>query len=412
MAVIGTQTAQGAGTRIYHSHRYHALLQRTLQDVEKVDAAALLSRAAAEAVYRHLQESAGWSGQTPARERLAEVADLFRESGLGRLELEGVGVEGGEATVTGSFFARPARLPASRTAPDRLPSCAPVAGFLRGALAAVHGRDYQVTETSCGGARGRCRFRVLPAAGAEPLADEVVHPVPAGAAAPPEGWQEREMVGELLDGSLLADGDGQIRALGEELAHLWGDYYARVCYRFEREIPRVMGNKFGNLGSIVLTEAGHLYAYYALGGILVSDEWHARVAPRLRDREHWADALVALITALGWGSWRIRMLVPGERLAVVVHDSYEGTGYRRLYGRTSAAKCYLSRGAAAAVMNLLYVGDITARPELGVSHYNDLFRSPVSFRAMETRCRAMDDPICEFVVNPLSPALSERMRNR
>ena len=44
-------------------------------------------------------------------------------------------------------------------------------------------------------------------------------------------------------------------------------------------------------------------------------------------------------------------------------------------------------------MNLLYVGDvsITDAPELTPSYYNQLFRSPLSFRAAEARCRAIDD---------------------
>jgi hypothetical protein len=61
-------------------------------------------------------------------------------------------------------------------------------------------------------------------------------------------------------------------------------------------------------------------------------------------------------------------------------------------------------------MNLLAVGDIAARPELTASCYNQLFRSPLSFRAVETRCHATSDPYREFIANPLSPGLSDRMR--
>jgi hypothetical protein len=61
-------------------------------------------------------------------------------------------------------------------------------------------------------------------------------------------------------------------------------------------------------------------------------------------------------------------------------------------------------------MNLLYVGDISARPELTPSCYNQLFRSPLSFRAVETRCHASGDPFCELIANPLSPGLSDRLR--
>ena len=91
-----------------------------------------------------------------------------------------------------------------------------------------------------------------------------------------------------------------------------------------------------------------------------------------------------------------------------MYDGYEAIGYRRFVGRSEAPRCYLARGSAGAIMNLVYVGNISARPELTTSLYNQLFRSPSSYRAVETRCRAMDDPYCELVVNPLSPSLSSR----
>ena len=49
----------------------------------------------------------------------------------------------------------------------------------------------------------------------------------------------------------------------------------------------------------------------------------------------------------------------------------------------------------------------TEAPELTASYYNQLFRSPLSFRAAEARCRAIDDPHCELIVNPLSSGLTK-----
>ena len=59
----------------------------------------------------------------------------------------------------------------------------------------------------------------------------------------------------------------------------------------------------------------------------------------------------------------------------------------------------------AALMNVLFAGDVLAPPALDQSVYNSLFRSPSSFRAIETRCVARGDEYCEFVANPLSPGL-------
>ena len=89
-----------------------------------------------------------------------------------------------------------------------------------------------------------------------------------------------------------------------------------------------------------------------------------------------------------------------------MHDGYEALSYLALAGRpASSPKCYFSRGFVGGLMNVLYGGDVLSPPALDQKVYNSLFRSPASFRAIETRCQAMGDPCCEFVANPLSPGL-------
>jgi predicted hydrocarbon binding protein len=310
--------------------------------------------------------------------------------------------------VVGSHFADAWRL---RYGSAACPVCAMPAGFIAGSLAAVYGRRYEVVEIACASQdQPVCRFRATATAEPPRVAEELLVGAPSLPAPTAPAVDEEAIVTALLAGAPGADPEGRILALGGSLTRLWADYYSRVCYRFEREVPRVMGAKFGNLPSLVLTEAGHSYAFHTFGRLLASEEWAARVAPLLSTREDWFHAAVAVVNVLGWGTWRVNALVPGERASIRIYDSYEAMGLRRQTERSGAPRCYLARGTVAALMNLLYVGDPSTAPTLNASYYNRLFRSPLSFRAVETRCRAMDDPYCELIANPLSPGISARRK--
>jgi predicted hydrocarbon binding protein len=391
--------------RILHSQDYNTILIRSLLETERVDARNIVTGAAAELAFSTLHE-----GDTEPT--LADATELFRESGLGILDLSGVGAGGGDAVVTNSHFAE-GWLRKFGKAKD--PVCAVPAGFIAGALAAVTGARHEVRELTCR-ARGdrECRFQaaatdLAPLAAAAPLAYSPASIAVAPAAAP--AIDEEAILAALIAAPRAADREGRIHSLGGALTQLWSDFYNRVSYRFEREVPTALGNKFVNLPALVLTEAGHSYAFHTFGGILCSERWRDHVAPLLSSPDDWFHAVVALINTLGWGSWRVHALVPHERVTIRVYEGYEATGYRREFGLASAPRCYLARGTVAALMNLLYVGEIASRPALTQSYYNQLFRSPLSFRAVETRCHATSDPYCEFIANPLSPSLSARVRD-
>lgn len=391
--------------RVVHSHHYNTALVRSLLEMERIDARGILRSAAAELAMEALRERPG--GEDP----LAAAGELFRESGLGRLDLSGIRSGGGTAVVEHSHFAEGWSQKFGRS---KEPVCALPEGFLAGALAAAYGRRFEVAEIACV-ARGDRECRFLATDAGDPPAAPDLRTFPAAPLALPApsapAFDEQAVVAALLDTPLCADREGRILALGGSLTHLWADFYSRVSAQFEREVPAIMGAKFSNLPSLVLTEAGHSYAFHTFGGILRSEQWHQRVVPLLTSREDWLHAMVAVINLLGWGSWRVHTLVPHERVTVRVYEGYEATGYRRQFGPATGPRCYLARGTVAALMNLLYVGDIESRPELTPSYYNLLFRSPLSFRAVETRCNAADDPYCEFIANPLSLNLSERLKD-
>lgn len=397
------------GRRVIHSDHYNLALVRTVLTTDQIDARSILESASGEVAFQTLRQRGKAEKWRGAKRWVTETTGLFGSTGLGVLDLSSVTEQGGEARVTGSHFTD--GWVKKYGAPGQ-PVCAVAAGFIAGALAAAFDRPFSVVEVACV-AQGKpvCRFRVTPVEGAVPFVEEAPsHDSPLSLPAPvPPAFDELAIVAALLDVLPSADPEGRIPAFGGTVTRLWSELYNQISFRFEREVPRAMGNKFSNLPSLVLVEAGHSCAYHTFGGIMRSEEWRERVVPLLDTREDWLHAAIAVINTLGWGTWRVQALVPGERATIRVYDSYEGTGYRHRFGRAESAKCYFSRGTAAALMNLLYVGDITAAPELTPSYYNQLFRSPLSFRAAESRCRAVDDPHCELLVNPLSAGLTTKL---
>lgn len=402
---IASLAAEAPGD-VVHSHHYNTALHRAVLDNEKIDGRGILERAAAEVAYQRVFEHLARRRKVDEPAQLRAVDEVFRAAGLGSLNLSGVSREGGAVVASASHHAIGWHLKLGRA--DR-PVCVQVGGFLSGALTAVFGRSYEVVETHCAAVKGaECRFAVRLAKEPVDLSPQVLYPLPRRVPVP------EHTQGTPVDEAAAADAvlpplavaeDGTMQGLGGYLTRFGAEYYNKVSFRYEREVPRALGSKYTNLPSIVLTEAGHQCGFHTLGGLTKGEGWLRDVAPRLINREDWLYALLGVVNRLGWGAWRVESLVPGERLTLRVYDSYEGLGYRLHNGRADKPRCYHARGVAAALMNLVYVGDFSSSPALTPSYYNQLFRSPLSYRALETRCRAFDDPFCEFVVNPMSPSL-------
>lgn len=392
LADSSTVLAGAAGVHVLHSQHYHASLLRALREAQGIDAAILLTDGVA----------ACGSGIVAPPPVIAEdgawgwIAERFRRSGLGRLEVAGLGAAGtGTAVLHGSHFATAWR---ARYAMPRMPVCAAPAALLARLLSDSAGADRSAAEVRCA-ARGdsACTFEVTASVG--PASASSVPRLPVTREAAPE---VPESGVTLLDTALVADAEGVINAPAGVFAGLPAEFYAAVCRIFEVEVPRVRGAKFGSLPGILLTEAAHWNGFQLFGEILASAEWREQVEPGLGTETERVRALLEVPERLGWGAWEIRSFVAGERIIVRVHESYEAIGHERLFGRAQEPRCVVARGAAAAVMNVLYRAGDGLGGELTTSRYNALFRSPHTFRAVETRCRAQGDSFCELVANPLT----------
>jgi hypothetical protein len=388
----GVSATKQGGQTVLHAHYYDAALHRAITETGKLDGRSTLERAAASAAYRSLSSHR-------AVKRPAEVIGrLIHSCGLGHLAL----VDGTSSRFEFSLERSPyalARL--EMFGPVRTPACDSTRGILSGGLSALTGRAMEVVETECIAAGGnRCYFVATPAS-APGLEIEIAPfdwPARASVAQP------EQVIGGGLVASLISE-DGT--PVGATYGTLWAELYARAAYDFEREVPRVLGAKFANLASVVLTEAAHLGTFYSIGGLFRTEEWRS-LADGYTSREEWLHAAVELINGFGWGTWRIDLLSPEQRLTVHIADGNEALSHLSLAGEATTPRCHFARGVVAALMNLVYLGEIRSPEVLNQSLYNALFRSPSSFRAIETRCQAMGHPHCEFVANPLSPGLGGR----
>lgn len=379
----GAAVAAG-DVRVRHAHYYDAALHRAITEAGAETGRGALERAAASAAYRSIAGTAGRDAET-------EIRGVFESTGLGTIEHCSVGPAAAELRVAPSSYIRARMEMFGKT---KAPACDVTRGVLAGSLGALQGRTIQVREVECVamGAKS-CRFVAEPVGGNVALHD-----------LPPFEWPETAAAPTAEAAELV---DAGVRALaGPGTGHLWAELYARTAHEFEQEVPRTMGPKFSNLASVVLTEAAHLGTFYSIGGLVRSEDWNARIIPVLPTREDWVGALTRLVASFGWGDWRIQLLAPEQRFTVHVHGGYEALAYLALESEPAATpRCYFARGFVAALMNVLFAGDIMAPAALNQTVYNTLFRSPASFRAIETRCTAMGDPYCEFVANPLSPGM-------
>lgn len=385
---------------VFHCHHYNTFLQRTITDASEVPRTLLQD--AASAVVRAQLLSWLWEHRAAnPRHRLALAESFHRLQGFGALDLSRCEAWGGRASVQHSHYGDGFL---GKFGPQTEPVCYFSAGAIAAALEVAYARpagSYLVTEQECVACGApACRFVVTPrdpepgytSPGIGVLSE--APPPPRHAVTPIDEEAIIRAVGGL---PLEGNEEGSIPAFGVYLTRHYTNYLNLISYEFERLLQASRGAIGAEVAATMLTEAGHVCIFNTAGGIMCSPEWYGLVVPAIKSREDWMHGIVAVFNALGFGRWQVQELQPGERLVLRIYDGYESNGYLAQYGTSEAPKCYLATGGAAGLMNLLYHGDITQRPALSDTYYRELFRSPRSFEAAETQCRAKGDPYCEFL---------------
>jgi len=344
----------GGADVILHSHHYNSRIQSTIEGASGVDGKSIL-RSAAEAVFADLAVTDG-----------AAAAARYSDLGYGVLAPESDGCV--EATSSSFVEGWNAGFPA-RTEPV----CTLTEGFLAGAHRAVTGEAVAYREVTCrvtGAAR--CRFERV---AGDPIAPLTKHPFePRGA--PPD---ENAITSAVAAMPIHGGGEGLIPMFGVYLARIPADFYNLACIRFVEEM-RAKG--LGRNAVRLLVADAETAAINTFRAITASPEW-ARLA--MRESSDKLHCIVAMSNALGWGSWDVTSHHPGEALQLESRRGYEARGYRELRGLATEPRCFMLRGAAAGIMDLMY-GTGTVAERLG------------TFTAVETECIARGDAHCTFEV--------------
>lgn len=195
---------------------------------------------------------------------------------------------------------------------------------------------------------------------------------------------EKRIIDAVLSMNPQGNEEGIIDAFGVYLTNHYADYYNRISYIFERELERSGGQILKDVTKPMLIEAGHVCGFNTFGGIYKSDFFRSAIGPMCDSKEDCVKALVAVINALGWGTWEVES-VTHDQLVVRIKNTYESTGFLKEFGKSSSSECFLATGVAAALMNIVFQDNV----------YEDMNAN--KFVAEEVKCKSKGDAYCEFV---------------
>ena len=388
---------------IFHCNYYNIFLQRTIEDAEEyIPATEILTRGAVVATYSMFRKLFETHPEIrEPQERLQVASDIYSQLGFGLLPLEHLSVGGGvvKTPITHYSFAWQQEW-GKREKPVDYFTC----GYIQAALALAFYKPpgfYKVEQRRClslGDSENEfeaisvSNFASVPSS---PGLGVTIKDA-SGRSPIPTHVDEKGITTAIRGIPLEGNADGLIPAFGVYLTRHFANYYNYISYEAAKAITEATGEP--ELARDLFIEAGHWCAFYTYGGIMESEEWYGLIAPQCQTREDWISGIIAVGNAFGWGYWTVTELQPGKRMVVRVDGSYESNGYLGMYGKSALPRSYLVTGGAAGLMNLLYFGDITEKPELNDAYYDKLFRSEGSFIGQQVKCQSMGDDYCEIEV--------------
>lgn len=435
-AATGICTIDGQAV-VFHCNHYNRTLQNTIENCRHIDNQKVLIQSAAEVAFLGLRQHFREYPAMKPDERLRYAEQLYSFCGFGLLPLaetvkKAVGESEFDLSTYSSHYGRALALnfEKRRGAGEYFDL-----GFTIGALSVVFGEAFsgELTKEAIslkgrqstfhiyvGGDEFEYLFGLESGTPAYLEATGTASVIPARTLT--GNIDEAAIIAGVSQAPLFGNQQGLIPAFGVELTRHYADYYNLISFRFERQLAEVLKKRpvltdlliydypalffykqYINLEGMalsrtLLTEAGHICGFNTMGGIMSSDAWDGLVMPMVQEREDWLHGIIAVINALGWGVWRVAELVPGEKLVVRAWRPYESLGYLRWFGYADHPVDYLVTGVAASLMNLMYEGDMTTRPNLNMDYYYKINRSPTSFWAEQSRCVAMGDQYSEVTV--------------
>jgi len=387
---------------VFHCNHYNLYLQRTIEDAgEYISSEKILQDGAAIAAYSALQKIfvRDLSLASP-KARLSVASSLYSQLGFGLLPVSELTSDGGKVVtpVTHYSFGWLKKW-GKRSKPADYFTC----GFLQAALALAHNVPlgvFSAKQVKCLSLMDSVNeFVVTRNKDYQPLTISpgvgVRTSLPIQRKPVPTSINEDTIVNTLRGMPIVGNDEGLIPAFGVLLTRHFANYYNYLSYETEKAILAATGET--GLARDLFVEAGNNCAFHTFGGIMSSDEWYGLVEPQCKTREDWVSGIVACVNALGWGRWTVTELVPEKNITLNVQGGYESNYYLAAFGSSNHPVSYLACGATSGIMNLLYHGDITKKPDLTSEYYQNLFTAENAFEAHQTQCRAMGSSQDDFV---------------
>jgi hypothetical protein len=389
---------------VFHCHHYNCFLQYAIESTRTyIDVDSILTESAQEVVFSHFVGVFEAQPHLSRAEKIALIHESHRQNGFGLIDLTTVDSTGGGVLSEHNHYAKSWLVKFGKRRDDESGVAFFTTGYIAGALDALDNTlgKHSVLQTHCL-TKGDpcCEFKVsvneqpkkLTASAGEGVYQANID-LKNHSNSPVDYVAIREaVVGMGIEG----DEHGVISTFGVLLTRMYANYYTLISYRFMAKLCEVIGAEGKVLAEELLVEAGHVCAFNTFGGIMESAEWYGLVHPSLKTREDWVHGIVAVVNALGWGHYQLVELEASKKLVLRLYSGYESNMFEATQGTSKDPIAYLSTGITAGIMNLIYHGDITTKPELNETYYDKIFKSEGRFVAKQTKSRAMGDAYDEF----------------
>lgn len=397
----------GSEPLVFHCHHYNCFLQYAIESTRAyIDVDTILIESAQEVVFSHFSNIFKAQPHLSRDEKIALIHESHRQNGFGLIDLTAINETGGIVTSEHNHYAKSWLVKFGKRKDNESGVAFFTTGYIAGALDALDNTlgKHSTSQTHCL-TKGdqHCKFKV--SVNTEPKKLETS----AGEGKPqtkvafenhPSSPVDYVGIREAVVGmGIEGDQHGVISTFGVLLTRMYANYYTLISYRFMATLYEVIGSEGKVLAEELLIEAGHVCAFNTFGGIMESAEWYGLVHPSLKTREDWVHGIVAVVNALGWGHYQLIELEADKKLVLRLYSGYESNMFEATKGSSKAPIAYLSTGITAGIMNLIYHGDITTKPELNETYYDKIFKSEGRFVAKQTKSRTMGDAFDEFTAS-------------
>ena len=391
---------EGKEPLVFHCHHYNCFLQAVIEDARHlIDPYPFLVDCAHSVVYHQLAELKN-EGRLGTAEVLELAQLLFQKYGFGIIEIDATNERQGRLTLPFEHYG----IGWLSRFGERDRAMPGVAFFARGFIEAMIEVAYDLPKGSVHSYQTRCLSYGDPNTQIEYLkkeARELPQSPQEGVFTPfvplsPDENLPLDYIG-IRDAVLSmplngAEESGLIDAFGVLLTRMYANYYGLISFHFIQKLKAAIGDGGMQLARQLLREAGHVCGFNTLGGIMESPEWNALIKPNLKSKEDWLHGITAVMNALGWGVLRIQELIPNEKFVLRVDSDYESNAFLKISPDCSEKVAFLYKGVTAALMNLIYHGDITQCPTLDADYYQKIFQEGNYFLAEQDKDRYLKAP--------------------